>query len=304
MTTLGEMVAQVQGHLNQYAVNRPATCTFEDWQLSGSAKIGVKLKDVSNGDQLINALVELHTGELIHVSSYNSISRVATCPPWFRAQLGTPANDSVSLDSRAVIEPLWPLYSVAQKLVEGIHNLYPDLCVIKESPPLTSSLINGNYELPDDVDGIVSVTLEVPGSTQHQFKLWQWSLDTSNPDGNKYLRTNPAIVGGRPIYVTYRAKPVVPAAADTAATWTSTGLPDSAMDLPVLYAVYTLIPAVDLAKTQVHSMEQSDRNRLVQGGAANSASRRYQEMYQSRLVAEKRKLRDRYPPRVHMQLNG
>lgn len=304
MTTLADMVTRVQGHLNQYLINRPMSCTFLDWGLDGSMNIiGVQLADVPTSSSLNNSLIELATGEIVQVSSYDSTNNVATCPAWFRGQLGTPQDDDVESNSRAVIEPLWPVYHVAQTIVDGIRQLYPDLFAVREET-LSSSSINGNYLLPNDVENILNVTLEIVGPSARQFQINQWTVDISNDDGLRYLRTNPSYQAGRPIYVTYRAKPVIPDAADLTATWEDTGLPSSAVDLPVLYATYTLLPAVEAAKTQMHSMEQSDRNRLVQSGAATSASRRFEEMYERRRFTERRALLDRFPPRLHRELNG
>lgn len=304
MPSLGEMVEQARGHLEQYVINRPATATFVGWNKDASDNIvGVKLTNVTAGDRLLNSLVELESGELVHVSSYDINNNVAVCPPWFRGQQGTPKVDTVPTNSRAVIEPLWPTFAITTKVCEGIQGMYPDVFAVKETQLLSSS-INGNYLLPADVESIVHLTIENIGPGAEQLKMWVWSLDVSNLDGKRYLRTRTSALAGRPINVTYRAKPLVPSRLDAAADWTATGLPESAVDLPVLYAVYTMLPAVEAAKTQMHSMEQSDRNRFVQSGAANAASRRFQEMYERRLFDERRKLLGQFAPRTHKQWNG
>lgn len=304
MPSLGEMVEQAKGLLEQYAVNRPATATFADWQRDGANNIvGVKLANVGAGDRLLNTIAELESGELVHVASYDVNNNVCQCPPWFRGQQGTAKVDTVTPNSKVVLEPLWPAFHVTTKVCEGIHNLYPDLFAVKEVQ-LASSSVNGNYLLPDDVDGILHLTVESVGPGMEQMKLWVWSLDVSNVDGKRYLRTRASALGGRPIFVTYRAKPVVPSRLDLSADWTATGLPESAVDLPVLYAVYTMLPAVESAKTQMHSVEQSDRNKYVQTGAGNAASRRFQELFERRLFDERRKLLDQHPPRTHKQWNG
>ena len=279
--------------------NRENYGTFKGWVLSGATRVGVTLDDIQ--PKLNRALVELDT-ELIYISSVDENSGVATCPAWFRQQNGTPANDAFAVDSRVVINPVWPTYQLAKKITQGIGALYPALYQVKETN-LASSATNGNYLLPSDVDGILRVTLEGTGPGQVQMPISRFSLDTISSDGFKYLRTAP---GGAPgtLRVTYRAKPVVPDPSDLAATWASTGLPDTAADLPVLYAVLASLPTADASKTQTNSVEQSDRNRLVQGGSANSTSRRLQEIYQARLLDERRKLTDRYPARLFKELNG
>lgn len=300
--TLGSLVAQVQGRLDQYSSNRSQLGTFKGWVTSGATKIGVKLADITAGNKLTNVDVELGT-ELVRVGTYDAASTVATCPPWFRQQQGTPANDAFAVDSRVVISPRWPAFHVAQAVCDGIATLYPDLFAVKEQQ-LSSTVTSGNYPVADDVDGVLKITIEDFGPGKTQFEITQWSLDTLNPDGFKYLRMMPAAVTARPMYLTYRAKPVVPDPANLDATWASTGLPDTAADLPVLFAVAVLIPSADAAKTQLNSVEQSDRSRFSQAGTANSMSRRYQELFDSRLAMEKRKLSDRFPVRIHKTLNG
>jgi hypothetical protein len=302
-TTLANLVDRTIGSLRSYSTNRPQVATFNGWMLDGAgAKVGVNLADVTMINAITNAHVELDT-ELVHVRSYDAASGDTACPPWFRQQNGTPANDSYPVGSRVTINPLWPRYDVAVKICDGIASLFPDVFVVK-TVLLPSTPLSGNYELPSDVDGILHITVEDFGPTRQQYSIGQWSLDTSNEDGKSYLRIQPIGIGGRPIRVEYRAKPVVPDPADLTATWASVGLPDSCADLPILFALYTLIPSADTSKMQSSSIEQSDRSRLVQVGSSTSISRRYQEMYAIRKKDERRKLVDRHPPRIHKTLNG
>lgn len=296
--TLREMVTQVQQRLDQYHTNRQQFATFKGWNLDGGGnKIGIKLADVSVVSNLIKSDVELET-EMVRVASYDEASSVATCPPWFRQLNGTPANDAFAVNSRVVINPRWPTYHVAQVVCEGIGNCYPDLFSVTETQ-LTSSAVSTQYELPAGLDVILNVTIEDYGPSKRQHPFWNFTVDRSNTDGKKYLRLRNATVAGRPIYVTYRGEPTVPDPATLSATWASTGLPSTAADIPVLYALMTLAPTVETAKTQTASVEQSDRNRLVQAGAGNSASRRYEELYTNRLKQERRKLLDKHPAKPH-----
>lgn len=294
--TLGEMVDQTIARLNQFSTNRPAYATF-----NGFTGTTINLKDV-RAARLSDALVELDT-EVVFVSEHDSNNSSTTCPAWFRQQLGTPRNDAYAVGSRVTINPVWTRFGVARVLADGINALYPDLFAVKETQ-LSSSAVNGNYALPDDVDGILHVSIEDFGPGKTQLQIGQWSLDIKNTDSKRYLRTRPAPVAGRPIRVTYRAKPVAPDPAVLSSLWSATGLPDSAADLPGLYAMYTLIPSGDAAKGQSHSVEQSDSNRHVQVGALSSVSRRFEDMFRSRLLDERRKLLDQHPPRIHKTFNG
>lgn len=298
--TLGTLVEQVKGHLNQYSTNQEQLCTFVEWVLSGADKIGVKLDDVTEPN-LNNVDVEIGGVELVRVTSYNADTMQATCPPWFRQMSGTPLSEPTA-NTMATINPRWPSYRVAEKIVHGINSLYPFLFAAKVAT-LTSRTSDGNYEMPDDIESVIDFNIQGFTPESAQFKVGTFSLDPLNSDGKRYLRTNAFSVAGRPIEVLYRAKPVAPDPAVLSTTWASTGLPDSAQDLPVLFAVAALLPSADAAKTQTASVEQSDRSRLVQSGSANSTSRRFQEMFQNRLVQEQRKLENLYPPRLHRSLS-
>lgn len=304
-TTLGDLVNQVILGLNQFTTNRERSGTFKEWVLDGSSnKIGIKLDDVSLAGDMRNMLVELHTTEIVHVSTYDSASKIATCPSWFRAQLGTVSNDTVTANSRVSINPTWPKAHVLRTIGEGIKAIAEDIFVAKEVT-LTSDPVKSNYDLGvTDAESILKVVIREIGPSAQDVPLKEWTLDTLNSDGKKYLRVRPLGVAGRSIYVTYRATPVLPDPLALTTTWTSTGLPDSAQDLPVLYALMTLIPTADASKTQTSTVEQSERSRLVQAGSASASSRRYEQLFDRRLRDERRKLLDKFPPRFHKSFNG
>ena len=300
--TLSNLVDQVVGRLDQFTTNRPRTATFNGWITDESGvKSGIKLRDVAE-TRIVNALGERET-ERVHGSRFDAGSGAAQCPPWFRQQLGTPPNDDYPAGSRAVINPRWPRFHVAQAVCDGINALHPDLFGVS-TVELSTSVVNGNYELPSDVDGILHVTIEGFGPSKMQYQVREWSLGTNTTDGSRVLRIRPVGVGGRPLRVTYRHRPAVPNPADMAFTWEQTGLPASAVDLPVLYATATLITSAETAKTQTASVEQSERNRLVQPGTATAASRRLMELFDGRLTQERRQLMALHPPRRHKTLNG
>lgn len=293
--TLREMVTQAR--LDLKGPDRDVYATFDGWlPASGLPKTGFKLTDLTD-KYATHALVELDT-ELLYCTSVDT-GGTATCPAWFRQQDGTPANDDYTAGGRVTIRPSWPTYRLAQKVCEGITALYPDLFGVAEVE-LTTSPIVSSYELPSDCDGVLKVEMEQDAVSQTRLPIWGWSFDPGDVDGSKWLRTYSFFP--RPMFVTYKRRPVVPSPADLDATWGSTGLPESAADLAVLYAVMRLLPTADASKLQTQSVEQSDRNRLVQSGSANAASRRIQELYVARLADERRKLRDLYPVRSHRRI--
>lgn len=299
MATLRDLVEQTIAELRQYSTVRESSGTFKEWVLDDALDIvGVKLGDVGLLGDMSNMLVELDTGELIHVSRYSADTETATCPPWFRGQMGSPANDTVAVNTRVAVNPIWTRYGVAQKVVEGIQAISEDLFATDEVD-LTTLPLASNYELPSDVEGILSVTVQDVSPTESHMPIQNWSLDTLNSDGERYLRVRPLGMSNLTMRVTYRKAAVVPEPSDFAATWASTGLPASAQDLPVLYAKMLLVLAPDAAKTQQVGVEQGERGRMLQSWSSASTSRRWQEIYAQRLRDERRKLLDRFPVKPH-----
>lgn len=300
MTTFSQMVEQVRGQLSQYTTNRPVLATFTGWQ--GTAPYtGINLAGLPAQQKIVNAVVELGH-ELVYVSNFDPVAGTTQCPPWFRNQAGSPSNDAYPVNSVAVINPQWPYHIIAQHVCNGIANLYPTLFVPKTTTLITDTL-KEKYLLPNDVDEIVAVKYEDDvNPARPQREVGRWTLDTLAADGNRYLHMEQVYRSGLNVFVTYRAKPTIPVTTSDV-DFSTTGLPATAVDLPVMWATIQMLPSADAAKSQISSVEQSERNRFVQPGAANSASKRMQDIYALRLNEEKRKLQDRFPPRLHRTLN-
>jgi hypothetical protein len=295
------MVEQVRGTLSQYTTNRPILGTFTGWQTTDGVKTGINLAGLSGQQKIVNAVVELGY-ELVYVQAHDPVGGTTTCPPWFRQQNGSPANDNYPVNSMAAINPQWPYHNVAQHVLNGVAQLYPSLFVPK-THTIISDTLTEHYEVPSDVEEIITVRYEDDvNPARPQREVSRWTLQPLNADGKKYLHIEQVYRSGLNIYVSYRAAPTIPALTSDV-DWSTTGLPATAQDLPVLWATVQLLPSADAAKTQITSVEQSERNRFVQPGAANAASKRLQDIYDRRLMEEKRKLLDRFPPRMHRTLN-
>lgn len=300
MPTLGDLAEEVIGDLRQYSTTPESTGTFVGWTRNDAdAIVGVQLADITT--DLNNAHLELATGETVHCSRYSLDGSTATFPAWFRAQGGTPANDTVPVNSRVVINPIWPRHQVARKIVEGIHAISEDLFAVAEVE-YTTTPQQVNYELPAGCESVLNVTVEDLGPTRQHRPIQAWTVDATNTDAKKYLRLPILGLSGQTMRVTYRTAITVPDPADLTVTWASTGLPVSASDLPGLHAKAQLILAPEAARTQQQSVEQGERSRSLQGWSATSSSRRFQEVFDRRLRDERRKLLDRWPVRPHKEM--
>lgn len=299
MSTLPELVEQARGILNQHTTHRPIVATFTGW-VGTAPYTGIGLAGLSGQQRISSALVELGH-ELVYVSSHDPAANTTTCPPWFRQQNGSPANDSYPANSKAIVNPQWPYHVVANNIRAGIAQCYPSLFNAK-TITIESETLTERYVLPSDVDEIHTVRIQDDVyPTRPEREVQRWSLDTKAADGLRYLHMEQVYRSGMPIFVTYRAAPVIPTITSVA-DWSATGLPATAEDVPVLWAVAQMLPSADASKTQLSTVEQSERNRFVQPGAANAASRRYNELYMMRLAEERKKLFDRFPPRIHRSM--
>jgi len=299
MSTLPELVEQARGILNQHTTHRPIMATFTGW-VGDAPYTGIGLSGLSGQQRINSALVELGH-ELVYVSSHDPVANTTLCPPWFRQQQGSPANDDYPTNSVAVVNPQWPYHVVARNIQAGIAQCYPS--IFKATTiTIQSETLTERYLLPSDVDEIHTVRIQDDVyPTRPEREVQRWTLDTKAADGNRYLHMEQVYRSGMPILITYRAAPVVPVVTSSA-EWSTTGLPATAEDIPVLWAVAQMLPSADASKTQLTSVEQSERNRFVQPGAANAASRRFNELYMMRLGEERKKLFDRFPPRVHRSM--
>lgn len=298
-TTLAQMVDRVRGHLDQFTTNRPQKGTFTGW-VGVTPFTGIGLSGMRTN--LTEAVVELGH-ELVHVTSHDPATLATLCPPWFRQQQGTAANDAYPVNSVAVVNPRWPYWHVASAINDAIAALYPSLFAV-ETVELTSLTFPEKYLIPDDVERVLRITVEWMAPTYAQREISRWTFDAHPSDGNRYLHVPSVGYSGRPMFLTYAKRPTLFDLTAPSVDWSATGLSVSAVDLPILHAVSHLLPTAEAAKTQTASVEQSDRSRLVQAGSATAASRRFREMFETRLTEERRALLDQHPPRWHKQLNG
>lgn len=298
MTTLAQMTERVRGKLDQYVSNRAQTAT-----LVSDSDSTITITPVQGAASLGgSALVEIGS-ELIQIASYDSATGVCVVPAWGRAQMGT-SQATAGAGAKVTINPLWPFWFVAQSVIDGLHAMYPALFAVK-NVELTSDSDQEKYLMPADAEDILDARIQWWAPTQPERQITRFTLDTSNLDGNRYLHIPTLGVSGRPIFVTYRAIPTYPTGpTDTGWTFEDSGYPSSAIDLPILRAAADLIVSAETSRLQNYSSEQSDRARFVQGGTGNSVSRRLDEQYRNRLMEERARILDRYPPRIRRTFVG
>lgn len=294
--TLRQMIEQTIGELNQWTTNREETGSFVS--LVG----GVLTVTPSSAGTMAGEYLCQIGHELVHVTNFDSETGTGSVPAWGRAQQGT-SQYTASAGDKVVFDPVWSYWSAGRAIIEGIEGLYPSLFKIGNTT-LESEILSERYELPDDFEAVLGIGEVGVGPASQRRPIPRFSVDTSETDGNRYIYFQSRWLSGQDIDITYRAKPVAPVdPSDGSWLFSDSGLPTSAADLPILHAKRMLIMSPEAAKVQNMAAEQSDRNRYVQTGAGSAMSRRFEELYQRRLIEEMRKQLDTHPPLVHKRFN-
>lgn len=303
MTTLNNLIDRVINHLNGSYTNRPVYGTVTELIFGSFGEISsLKLAPITYGyPHQGPALFEIDN-HMIYVSNFDSATGMCDVPFWGNGH-GTDPLPGQPASERVTIDPLWSRWIVGQHVIDAIRGLYPTLFGIGYME-FTSDVNAERYPLDAGAERILKVNVEGYGPNNPRTLFRHFSIETRGDSDAPYLTIKPVGLSGRPMRVWYRKAPTEPTdPADTDWTWESSGLPASAADLPVLAAASTLIISPELAKTQVFSAEQSDRSRFVQPGSSTSVSRRLTEQYDRRLSAEQTKLREMYPPQMHIPIN-
>jgi hypothetical protein len=154
------------------------------------------------------------------------------------------------------------------------------------------------YGVPADVRRVLQARWDEP--------VWGWqqiaahrlnqNVDTTTFPTGTSIEIMDGVWPGHTIQLVYAAEPsVMVNDADDYAT--TTGLPEGSADLICLGAAARLVTATDLAATQVFTTEHAQRidGRSPGGGAA--AARFLMQLYQTRLIAERNRLFEKYPIR-------
>lgn len=302
--TFQQLMDKTINYLNGGWTNRPKLGTVASLTLDVNSNVSaMTVTPVDGANSHAGPAVLEIDNKLVFASAWDSNSGVATVPAWGNGFEGTAKLTLPLTSEKVTVNPLWPRHFVGRHVMDAIESLYPRLYGVK-TQQLTSDVTSERYQVAADCEEIISVQVEGYGPTQARREIKRHTLEISNVDGNRYLSIQPIGVSGRPIIVRYRTRPVLPSGAtDNAWDWGTSLLPSSASDLPSLRAAYTLISSSELAKMQSFSAEQSDRNRLIQMGAGNSASRRLEEMFDRRLAEEQMSLQNANPVRPHMRYN-
>lgn len=303
--TFQQMIDKTIAYLNGPSTNRPKLGTRTVINVTGTTIDDLTIEPADGANSHMGpALFEMEGGCLVYASNWNANTGECTVPSWGNGFQGTPsAVGSGSYNTMVTVNPNWPRYFVGQHLIDAINTMYPRLYGVG-TQILTSETMAERYEVNSAVEEILSLKIEGYGSTAPRREIRRRSLQTVNSDGKRYVSVSPIGVPGRPIYLTYKKRPVLPTdPRDLTWDWEDSTLPTTASDIPSIKAALTLIESPEMAKMQVASVEQSERSKYVQAGTGNAVSRRLQELFERRMAEEQDALSFLNPQRSSVRYN-
>lgn len=238
--------------------------------------------------------------ELMYSTMVDQQSGTVTVPVWGRAQHGSTLA-AHGAGAKVTRSPRTTRIAATTEINNSIGAMYPDLWQVKEDETHTADPSVVSYSLPSDCRRVLDIKWRQNTTPLYWFEVGKWRLDTRADTGQ--FPTGVAVDiydcmwPGSPIRILYEAEPA-PLVNPTDDYATVTGLPEGSHDIPVMLAVSRLIGRVDLAKSQLTTVEQSARSQLVSPGVFINASKYYLARAEQRLQTERDRLMRRYPARI------
>lgn len=295
MPTFAALVEETLGLLRSYSASQERK-TY----ITTSITSADTLIPIADTDKVSETMIEIDE-ELIEIGSVDQLSGNATAFPWGRGQGGTTAA-SHALNARVTIAPLWPRFTVKQRINEVIGGLWPDLFAVKQDTSQTTSSTKVTYTLPALAREVIDVRWQTDGgSPDYWAGIRTWRMD---PAANVALYPTGVTIDigegmsdGRQLRILYKAEPT-PLVNDSDDYATVTGLPATSSDLVCLGAAARLIVSAELARTQLFTVEHTERAAATTGGSAVAASKYLMQLFQVRLGVERDRQFERYPMRL------
>lgn len=284
--TFGSLIDYVQGQLLGFVTDPPSYGTLTSAIQPNSTSVQLEL----SGDTIPQGVIEIDD-ELIFLQDFDETTSTGTIPAWGRGQQGSTASAHAT-GSRVVVNPKYPRRRVAQVINQVISGMCPPLFGV-QTGQFQAQYLTWEYALPAQTRSLIKA----------EYRPWNATVYDWTPLRNAYIKRD---TGSPVLHVdsrsgilaaevrwTVQADPL-PLVNDSD-LYTSTGLPDSSIDVVSLGAIPRLVTTVDLARQQLNSVEPSERSLIVPAGSGANAAKFYLQMYQMRLEAEANKLRQQYP---------
>lgn len=297
MPSFSDLVEETLGLLRSWTADQEQVCTLVNAIGTTDLTFGV-----DQPGQLGIGAVQIDD-ELLYVSSVDNVGN-ATVPAWGRGRDGsTAANHPVGV--KVTTTPRYPRFRAKRYINESVTALFPELWAVKLDETLVADPTIVEYAFPD---GLLRWVMEIRWKTPSVPITWipvkHWRFDT-RADPTQFPTGVALFVGDvMPPGVTIKTKYAVEPAAmvnDTDDFAGVTGLDPGVADLVQMAAASRMVQATDLSRTQMSTMEASERSTVVPASAAMSASKFLATQYQQRVAMEKRRLLARHPSRFRYE---
>jgi len=268
--------------------------------LIGAMLIGDLTFTVNTGTILSRGMVEIED-ELIWVDSFNKSTNVATISPLGRGFRGSTAASHV-INSRVVIAPSFPRFSIERNINAAIGAVFPDLYATATTTFTFNPAVT-TYALPAGALDVLGISWQSIGPSKEWLPVRRYRVDnmadpTTWTTGNTVSIAEP-ITPGRTVSIRYSYIPAT-LVNQSDVFETVSGLPASAREVIVLGAAYRMAVYLDLGRVPAQSAEADSMSASNPIGTAVNISRALKNMYQDRLQIEVRRQQEQYPPRVHI----
>lgn len=293
MSTAGDLVEETLGLLESYSLDEEqATTLAGDISPTDLTFTVTTSRGVATG--ISPGIVEIGS-ELLYVSAVDGTT--ATVEPWGRGYKKTTATSHTSGD-RVVSQPLFPRSMVLTALNETVSRVFPEVYAVKQAD-FTVTVPSITYDLPDEARWIIEAAWQVPNGMQY----WQSCVKARIlPSGgvaglgNVEADIADRMYPGAPLRIIYAAAPTPFSSEDD--DYSVCGLPEGMRQVLKYGAAVAPTISTELSRLQVATVEQQDRAKIVSESAALTTSRLMDQMFQQRLLEERKTLQRLYPPRV------
>ncbi len=296
MSTFGQLADRVEAVLHGYTENTEAST----WLVSPATSTATTVS-VYDASVIGRGYVQIDD-EIVFVNSTDNVANTLIIAPWGRAQRGTTAA-AHSSNAKVTMAPLFPRQEIKNAINNTIDAMYPMVYAVG-TYDFDYVAAQYSYQIPADVQNVLSVTYSIVGPTKEWFPARGWQLDrTADSDAfatTKSLSIYSGIIPGQTIHVVYSKRPVL-LTADNQEYETVTGFPSYSEDVVVYGAAFRMVSFLDPSRLGPQSAAADILDGVRPNGSGQNASRFLYNIYQQRLNEVANNQRRQYPIRSHYQ---
>jgi hypothetical protein len=295
MSTFNDLINEVSLNLAGYTMRQDRSTHISDTALDSSATDIV----IASGENIAKGLVEIGD-ELVWVDSFDRTNNTLIVAPYGRGFQGTVAT-SHPVGERVTIAPTFPRAAIKRAINDTILAVYPDLFSVGYTS-FTYVPAQNTYALPSDAETVLAVSYEAIGASKEWVPVRDWRTDivadVASFNSSSTLSIYSWVDPGRTVKIAYARSPLTLDLADDDFSLT-TGFMESVKDVIVLGASYRLLSFIDPGRLTFSSPEADMQTGRIQFGSGTNTAKYVYALYTQRLQDEVRKLKKRYPVRVH-----